>query len=49
MIEINDLDLGHLWALYPGERTYGLTDKITVLPPAAIPLEWNYPKKNTTD
>lgn len=27
-----DLRLDHLWVVYPGDRTYSLTEKITVLP-----------------
>lgn len=29
---INDLGLEHLWVVYPGEREYELTEKITALP-----------------
>jgi len=29
---IHDLELKHLWVVYPGERSYPLSDKITVLP-----------------
>ena len=32
-----DLRLDHLWVLYPGDRTYSLDDRITVLPAARIP------------
>jgi predicted AAA+ superfamily ATPase len=39
---LKDLELNHLWVLYPGERTYRLTDKITVIPLTAVPAEWNY-------
>jgi hypothetical protein len=29
---MTDLRLDHLWVIYPGDRTYSLTEKITVLP-----------------
>lgn len=29
---IEDLDLEHLWVIYPGDRKYALSEKITVLP-----------------
>ncbi len=29
---MTDLRLDHLWVVYPGVRTYSLTEKITVLP-----------------
>lgn len=32
MIAVNDLELAHLWIVYPGSETYSLDDKITVLP-----------------
>jgi hypothetical protein len=27
-----DLKLDELWVVYPGERTYALSDQVTVLP-----------------
>ena len=33
---IEDLALDHLWVIYPGDRTYALTEKITVLPLAQL-------------
>ncbi|HEX9640320.1 MAG TPA: ATP-binding protein, partial [Candidatus Krumholzibacteria bacterium] len=32
-----DLGLAHLWVVYPGEKRYALTDKITVVPAREIP------------
>ena len=29
---LGDLGLAHLWVIYPGEKRYNLTDKITVVP-----------------
>ena len=29
---IEDLDMEHLWGIYPGDRKYALSEKITVLP-----------------
>ena len=31
-IVMEDLGLEHLWVLYPGDRTYPLTDAITAMP-----------------
>ena len=31
-IAIEDLGLEHLWVVYPGDKKYGLDDKITVIP-----------------
>lgn len=36
-VALADLGLDHLWVLYPGDRTYPLDDRITVLPAARIP------------
>ena len=36
-VALADLRLDHLWVLYPGDRTYPLDDRITVLPAAQIP------------
>ena len=33
---IQDLDLDHLWVIYPGEQMYALTEQITVLPLSAL-------------
>lgn len=32
-----DLGLAHLWVIYPGDKRYDLTDKITVVPAREIP------------
>lgn len=34
---IADLGLAHLWVIYPGEKRYDLTEKITVVPAREIP------------
>ncbi len=39
---INDLNLQHLWIVYPGTDQYRLSDKITVLPIKNIGTKWNY-------
>ncbi len=31
-VALKDLDLEHLWVVYPGEKTYPVDNKITVLP-----------------
>lgn len=33
-----DLGLAHLWVFYPGEKRYGLTEKITAVPAREIPM-----------
>ncbi len=38
----NDLELTHLWIIYPGSQRYRLTEKITVLPLKEIGVEWKY-------
>jgi uncharacterized protein len=32
-----DLGLAHLWVIYPGDKRYGLTEKISVVPAAELP------------
>jgi predicted AAA+ superfamily ATPase len=41
-IAIDDLQLAHLWVIYPGDKRYSLHPKITVLPLAQVGNEWNY-------
>lgn len=36
-VALADLGLAHLWVVYPGEKRYDLTDKITVVPAREIP------------
>ncbi|MHC4162780.1 MAG: ATP-binding protein [Planctomycetota bacterium] len=36
-VAIEDLSLEHLWVVYPGDKEYRLTDRITALPLAAVP------------
>ncbi len=33
---LNDLNLEHLWVVYPGDETYALSDKVTVIPITAL-------------
>jgi uncharacterized protein len=40
---LEDLDLSHLWVVYPGSRKYRLADKITVLPLSSLFAPWSYP------
>ncbi|MDQ3565757.1 MAG: ATP-binding protein [Pseudomonadota bacterium] len=42
-IAFHDLELSHLWVLYPGDRSYPLAPKITTLPITAIGEVWPYP------
>ena len=39
-----DLDLAHLWVVYPGRLKYRISEKITVLPLADITGRWSYPR-----
>lgn len=34
---LNDLNLHHLWVIYPGEQSYPAHEKITMLPKTEIP------------
>ena len=36
-VALNDLELEHLWVVYPGHEAYALDDRISVLPIANIP------------
>ena len=36
-VALNDLELEHLWVVYPGHEAYPLDDRISVLPVAEIP------------
>ena len=35
-IALNDLQLDHLWVIYPGQHTYPVDEKITVMPISEI-------------
>ena len=39
---INDLNLSHLWIIYPGNQSYKLNEKITVMPIDTIGESWKY-------
>jgi uncharacterized protein len=39
---VQDLELSHLWVVYPGDRAYPLTRKVSVLPIAQIGAVWRY-------
>ena len=36
-VSLNDLELAHLWVVYPGDEAYPLDDRISVLPVAGVP------------
>ncbi len=40
---LDDLELDHLWVLYPGDRSYPLAENITVLPLEQLVKGWEYP------
>ena len=39
---MSDLDLAHLWVLYPGDRSYALAPGISTLPLEALAESWPY-------
>lgn len=39
-IALQDLELEHLWVVYPGNESYKLSQNITVLPLKQIPIHW---------
>ena len=39
---LRDLELAHLWVVYPGDRVYPLAPKVSTLPIAAVPNRWEY-------
>jgi predicted AAA+ superfamily ATPase len=39
---VKDLELAHLWVLYPGERAYPLASGISTLPIKSVGSEWLY-------
>ncbi len=43
-IALKDLDLDHIWVVYPGEEVYKLDPKISVFPLIDIPDYWMYPE-----
>ena len=44
-IAIEDLELEHLWVIYPGKECYKLSQQVTVFPLKEIPETWNYEMK----
>ena len=36
-VALADLELEHLWVVYPGHEAYSLDDRISVLPIAGVP------------
>jgi len=39
---LKDLELEHLWVLYPGDRAYPLAARVSVLPLSAVTASWPY-------
>ncbi len=39
---INDLDLSHLWVIYPGDKSYALSPQASVLPISSLSQSWPY-------
>lgn len=39
---MKDLELKHLWVVYPGEKAYALSPKISTLPVTALHTAWPY-------
>lgn len=40
---LRDLELSHLWVVYPGDRAYRLAPEVTTLPIDHIGATWTYP------
>ncbi len=41
-IVCEDLELEHLWVVYPGDKEYKLAENITAFPLENLPADWNY-------
>lgn len=41
---IKDLELAHLWVMYPGDKAFALGPNISALPVASMPPRWRYPE-----
>jgi uncharacterized protein len=39
---LSDLELEHLWVVYPGDRSYPLAERISTLPVTRIGDHWRY-------
>ena len=39
---VKDLELAHLWVLYPGDRAYPLADTASTLPLVSLADRWHY-------
>ncbi len=39
---IADLDLAHLWVVYPGEKSYPLAERVSTLPVSFLTSSWPY-------
>ena len=39
---LHDLELSHLWVLYPGDRSYPLAPHITAKPLSSVGDHWEY-------
>jgi predicted AAA+ superfamily ATPase len=39
---VSDLELDHLWVVYPGDRSYPLAERISTLPVTRIGDHWRY-------
>lgn len=40
---LKDLDIEHLWILYPGEKAYALGPRVSTLPIQSLGSQWSYP------
>lgn len=40
---LNDLELAHLWVVYPGDKAYSLDPRVSTMPIGAIKDRWQYP------
>ncbi|NOU36370.1 MAG: hypothetical protein HOO88_06335 [Kiritimatiellaceae bacterium] len=37
-----DLDMAHLWVVYPGEKSYLLAERVSTLPVSSLTSSWPY-------
>ena len=44
-----DLDLAHLWVVYPGDRSYPLAERVTAIPVTELVADWPYPEPDNPE
>ncbi len=46
---LKDLELQHLWVIYPGDRSYALGPRVTAIPITSLHAQWPYPNPIHSD